>query len=152
MFGWFKKKTENLGEYGKKVTNMEEIKKNSDDIMDLAGKYLSPKKIIENAKVETFEEAQKRLKVTDGEINQVYKNYAISFYISFAFTCFCFLGFIYYAFFMQQIMASLSMIAILLLCAINAFKFSFRAFQIKHKKLCSVHDWWERSYEWFPKL
>lgn len=152
MFGWFKKKTNDLGDFGKKITNAEEIKKHSEDIMDLAGNYLSPKKILKNAKVETFEDAKRRLKVTEGEINQVYKNYAISFYISLAFAFICFIGFIYYAFFMQQIIASLSTAAILCVCAINAFKFSFRAFQIKHKKLCSVNDWWERSYEWFPKI
>jgi len=152
MLNWVRARLAKGQSFSKSVSNAEEIKKHSAGIADLATSLMSPKKILKNAKVETFEAAQNRLMVTEGEILQVYKNYVISFYISFFCACVCFVGFLYYAFFMTSIIPALSMMAIFTLCIINAFRFSFRAFQIKHKKLCSVNEWWESASDWFPKM
>jgi hypothetical protein len=74
------------------------------------------------------------------------------FYTSLFFTLMCFSGILYNLFIQKSILSALTMSAILSLCLANCFKFSFRAFQIRHQKLCSAKEWWDRAGEWFPKL
>lgn len=151
-FGWLKKKTKDSAEYGKKVVGTDDIKKSTDEIVSLANRLLNPKAQAQNAKKETFVEAKKRLNVNDIDLIKTYKNMVYSFYVSILFASLCFVGTIYQLFLMKQIMAGFSMIAILAICLANAFRFSFRAFQIKHQKLCSAQEWWNRPNEWFPKI
>lgn len=152
MFEWVKRKGKNTANYGKKLVGTEEIKESFDQVKDMASVVLSPKKLIENAKTESFVDARKRLNVTDQTLLQNYKNFVYCFYISLFFSVLCFFYLIYNLFINQAIVSSLATLSILMLCAVNCFKFSFRAFQIKHQKLCSVKEWWNRANEWFPKL
>lgn len=152
LFNWTKKKTGNIKELGKKVVGTEEIKESSNYIAKMANILLNPKNAVKNSKRETFLQAKERLKVSDLEIITNYKNMVYGFYISFLFALVCFIGILYNLFIQKSIFSALSMLAILALCLANSFKFSFRAFQIKHQKLCEVKNWWERSGEWFPKL
>ena len=152
MFGWLRNKTQATKEEAKKVVGVENIKETTDEIKNLGLKYLTPYKTIKNAKQETFEEAMKRLSVSEIDLLKNYKNFAIAFYVSLLFALISFIGFGYYSFFEQKIIASLSMVAMWLLFMVNAFKFSFRAFQIKHRSLCSVRDWWEKADDWFPNI
>lgn len=152
MFQWLKRKTNDTANFGKKAVGTEDIKKSFEEVKGMAQVVLSPKKQIENAKTESFVDAKKRLKVTDADLIKNYRNYAYCFYISLLFAVICFLALIYNLFVNQAIVSSLAMVAIFLLCLANCFKFSFRSFQIKHQKLCSVNEWWERSQEWFPKI
>jgi intracellular multiplication protein IcmV len=152
MFGWIKKKGNDTATFGKKVVGTEEIKKSFEQAADMAKVVLSPKQQIENAKTESFVDAKKRLNVTDKDLMRNYKNYAYCFYISLIFSLLCFFFLIYNLFINQAIMSSLATLAIFCLCGVNCFKFSFRAFQIKHQKLCSVNEWWQRSQEWFPNI
>lgn len=152
MFGWLKKKGQDSADFGKKVVGADEIKKSVENIKDMAGTVLSPKKLIQNAKTESFVEARMRLKITDEDLLKNYRNFAYCFYASLFFAILCFIFTAYNLFFKQQIVSSLATLAIFLLCMANCFKFSFRSFQIKHQKLSSVKDWWERSSEWFPSI
>ena len=149
---WLKSKGKNSKEYAKKNVNYEEIQETMVEIKDMAQTVLSPKKAIQNARRENFQEAKERLNITDAELIRNYKNFALIVYISLFFSVGCFLGAIYNLFFLKSILPALSMISIMLLCLANAFKFSFRAFQIRHQKLYSVKEWWERANEWIPKI
>lgn len=152
MFQWIKRKGTNAKDFGKKVVGVEEIKKSVENLKDMATTVLSPKKQIENAKKETFVQAVDRLKITDEDLLRTYKNYIYCFYISFLFAVICFGVMIYNLFIRHQIISSLGTLSIFCFCLANCFKFSFRSFQIKHQKLSSVKDWWERAGEWFPNF
>lgn len=149
MFGWIKKKGLNSVDYSKKIIAADEIKKNATDIKDMASILLKPTK---NTRNETFNDAKKRLNVNDMELFQVYKNYFYSFYISFAFSIICFALLMKYLFMDNNIMGGIATLSILCICLANSFRFSFRAFQIKHQKLCTVKEWFDRGNEWFPSL
>lgn len=117
------------------------------------GAYLfNPKKAIANARNETFEEAVKRHGVTDEDLKKNYNNFVITFYVSALFALVC-LGLAFnYLFNEQSIMGGLSSLSIMSVCLANCFKYSFRAFQIKHRSLCSVKDFTPRVKEWFPRF
>jgi hypothetical protein len=152
MFSWIKRRASKGVNYGKKAVNYEQVKDNTETIKSMASSILSPKKTIENARQEKFSQARDRLGVSEADLIRIYKNYATMCYISLVFTALCFLGTLYNLFIAQKVMASTAMLALMAVCLMNSFKFSFRAFQIKHQKLCSVQEWWNRSNEWLPKL
>lgn len=149
---WAKRKSDNTKKYAKDNVNYEELKDTADNIKDMASVVLSPKETINNARRETFQEAKARLGVTDIDLIQNYKNYAYICYISLIFTAICFSFAVYYLFFQKALFGAVVVMSIMALCLANCFKFSFRAFQIKHQKLCSVKEWWERTNEWLPKI
>ena len=149
MFGWIKKKGLSSVDYGKKVIAADEIKKNATDIKDMASILLKPTK---STKVETFNDAKKRLNVNDIELIQVYKNYVYSFYVSLVFGIISFTLLMKYLFMDNNIMGGIATLSILCICLANSFRFSFRAFQIKHQKLCTVKEWFDRGNEWFPSF
>lgn len=151
LFDWAKKKSNNTYEFGKKIIGTEEISKNTNLIKEMI-KTLNPKEIKAKSKNESFLDAKKRLNVSELDIIKNYKNQVYSFYISLGFSLLCFMGTIYNLFILLNIIQSLSMLAIMLISLANCFRFSFRAFQIKHQKLCSIKEWWERSTEWIPKF
>ena len=152
LFAWIKTKSKDNVDFGRKVSGIDDIKKTSTLISDVAKGLLNPKQTIEKSKKESFSQAKERLNVSDAEIIMNYRNIVYSFYVSIAFALICFLAIVYNLFIAVKIVPALSALAILAVCLGNAFKFSFRAFQIKHQKLCSVKDWWDRATEWFPKL
>lgn len=151
IFDWTKKKASDAKETGKKVIAAEEIKENAVFIGEMAKKLLNPKEVLKDAKQETFLEAKKRLSISEIDLIKNYTNYSRAFYASLigGMVCLFVLSMNLVNFNIMGIAASLSILAV---CAANAFKFSFRAFQIKHQKLCPVKDWLDRPGEWFPKI
>lgn len=121
-------------------------------IKDMAGVAFDSKRIVENARNETYEEAIDRLGVDDVNIYKVYKNYTIALYFCLLLAGICFIGCLSSLFISKNIFTALSFLAILLICLANSFRFSFRTFQIKKKRLCDVREWWDSASEWFPKL
>lgn len=152
MFDWIRKKGVKEVDLAKKNINYEEIHGTAEEIKKMAHVILSPKETIKNAHKETFEQAMARLGVTEMDLVRNYKNFALICYVSLFFSLICFLGCFYQLFFQMNILGALSMLAIMLFCLANAFKFSFRAFQIRHQKLCPISDWWNRASEWLPRL
>ena len=150
MFAWIKKKGTTSVDYGKKILSTDEIKKNATDIKDMASVLLQHN--LKNTKTETFNDAKKRLNVNDVELIRVYKNYVYSFYVSLGFGLICFALLMKYLFMDNNIMGGIATLSILCICLANSFRFSFRAFQIKHQKLCTVKEWFDRGNEWFPSL
>jgi len=152
FFSWTKRKAYDAKSYGEKIVGAEEIRRNYDYIVQMAKIVLSPKYAKEYSRKETFLEAQKRLNVSDADIVKNHRNMVYGFYVSLFFGIVCFLIVIYNLFFLKNLLGALTSLSILAVCLANSFRYSFRAFQIKHKKLCSVKEWWDRADEWFPKL
>lgn len=156
MFKWVKKGSKNISENvvdaGKNLVGTESIASATNEIKKMAGSVLSPREAIKNARKETFKEAMVRQKISDVDLVHIYKNYTIIFYINIAFSVLLFLLLIYKLFFKQEVLMSVSLLVFLGFCLVNAFKYSFRTFQIKHQKLCSVQEWWDRPNEWFPPI
>lgn len=108
-------------------------------VVDLARDVLTTEK---PERKETFEEAMKRLNVTEADVKTVSEDYL---FYSILFTGFAALVFIasfvmlfYYDTFAGWLIA-LSIVAILLS---QAFRFHFWHFQIKHRKLgCTFEEW-----------
>lgn len=155
MFGWFKKKAINTKDsaknFGKSVVGWDEARSGGSYILEML-KRLNPKYVSANARKETFSEAQSRLNVQDHDLRIIYKQLALSFYVSLFFAIVCFGILLHVLFNVRNILSSLSVLAIFILCLSNMFRFSFRSFQIKHKKLCPFQDWWNRSSEWIPNI
>jgi hypothetical protein len=156
MFKWIREKISNTGkstlDVSKKLTGFEDISKNTVEMKKMAQTVLLPTETIKNSRKETFKEAMQRQGVNDIDLVKVYHNYALIFYASIGFSLFCLLFTFYKLFIKSDVFSAFSMVVIMSFCLANAFKFSFRAFQIKHQKLCSVNEWWNRSDEWFPKI
>lgn len=149
---WVKNKSGKLKDEAKGTVNYGQIKSVGTDVVDMASSLLSPNKLIKGSKKETFDEARQRLGVSDLDLINTYRNYAISFFMSLFFVVLCFVLIVYFLYFEKSIMGGLSTTSIMLLNLANTFRFSFRAFQIKNQKLCSVSDWWSRSDQWVPKI
>lgn len=150
MFKWLKNRGKKTVDFSKKVVGAENIQETAEEIKEMAQTVLSPKKQLEKAKTESFQDAKVRLRLTDTDIIQVYKNYVYCFYIALLFSGISFGFLLYNLFINKQIFTSFGILAVMALCVANCFKFSFRAFQIKHQKLCSVKEWYERVNEWLP--
>jgi len=151
MFGWLKKKSKKIVNDSGDLIGVKSIINNSAEIKDMAKNVFSPKEQIKDAREETFKEAKERLQVTDSDLVLVYKNYVKILYISLALSVFLFFFVLYSLFVKHNIISGLSGLVFIAFCLANAFKFSFRSFQIKHQKLCSVKEWYDRPNEWLPK-
>lgn len=147
--GFFKRRAENVKKDVKENINYEELKTASSIIKDMAGDAFSPRNQIRNAKVENFEKAVQDRGLTDHDLIALYKNYSLIFYISLVAMLVCFTFALYLSLTSFSILVLLSLISIMIVCAANAFKFSFRAFQIKYRKLCSVADYLAKK-DFFP--
>ncbi|WP_136419527.1 hypothetical protein [Herbaspirillum sp. ST 5-3] len=133
----------------KNTAGVEAIKQNHNYFKQMASLVLTPKKYIENARKETFEQAVQRHGVTDEDLKKNYNNFVITFYVSVVFALACAgvgLGYV----FDGNLLGAVSALTITTVCLANAFKFSFRAFQIKHRSLCAVSDFMQRKSEWIP--
>lgn len=151
MFGWLKKKSKKIVNDGGDLVGVKYIQETNSIVKDLAKNVFSPKEQIKNAREETFKEAKERLKVTDVDLILIYKNYVKIVYISLTLSVFL-LFFVFYSLFINHnIISGISGLVFIAFCLANAFKFSFRSFQIKHQKLCSVKEWYDRPNEWLPK-
>lgn len=151
MFGWLKKGSQSVVESGKQLLGTESLVETGKEVKSAARAILSPAEKIKNAKKETFKEAMLRQGINEIDLTQIYKNYSQIFYIS-MFMFVLLLGFVFYSlFFKGQIMSAISGLVFCAFCLVNAFKYSFRSFQIKHQKLCSVKEWYDRPNEWIPK-
>lgn len=156
MPGWFRNKIKNgvfnTKDTVKKVTNYEEAKQNWSTIKDMSNKMLKPTAIEQSPNKKTFHETVLEQGLTQADLNQIYFNYSLSFYISTFFAVVCLLSGVYSAFVNASFIGFLLGISICLVCVASMFRFSFNAFKVRHQKFCSVQDWWNNSSQWFPKI
>jgi len=151
MFGWVKKGSQSVVDSGKQLLGTESLIESGKEVKEAAKNILSPAEKLKNARKETFKEAILRQGINEIDLAQIYKNYSQIVYIS-IFMFVLLLGFVFYSlFFKNQIMSAISGLVFCCFCLVNAFKYSFRSFQIKHQKLCSVKEWYDRPNEWIPK-
>lgn len=129
---------------GKAIMPIQEIQAGS-NIIGSFFKTLKPKQ----GRVETYNQARVRLGVSNEDIMKNHENFVFVFYISLFLGLGCIGLIIKYAFFDHTIMGVLSSSSILLVCLANAFKHSFRAYQIKIKSLCSIKEYIQGK-DYFP--
>lgn len=107
------------------------------------------KKIKENARVETYEKAKIRLNVNESDIDTNHMIFCVVFNIMLVFlTGLIIAGLVYM--YQGHIIQSLECFSISSLCFSCAFTFSFRAYQIRIRKLCSVKEYMESPSNWIP--
>ena len=151
MFGWVKKGSQSVVDSGKQLLRTESLIESGKEVKEAAKNILSPAEKLKNARKETFKEAILRQGINEIDLAQIYKNYSQIVYIT-IFMFLLLLWFVFYSlFFKKQIMSAISGLVFCCFCLVNAFKYSFRSFQIKHQKLCSVKEWYDRPNEWIPK-
>lgn len=156
MAGWFRNKIKNgvftTKDTVKKVLNYEEAKDNWKTIKDMSNKMLKPTSTEQKGVQKTFHETVFEQGLTQADLNQIYFNYAVSFYISALFAVICLISGMYSAFFNSSFIGFILGLSIFSVCLASMFRFSFNSFKVRHQKFCSIQDWWNNSSQWFPKL
>lgn len=152
--GFFKSKGKENKEkerfdYSKKFLGTSQIVENHNEIKKMASNLLSANQTIQNAKTENFKQAMERMGTHTSQLPIIHKNYLISFYISIVAFAFTLLFGLHLGVSGNGILPMLSCFSIAGLCFANAFRFSFRCFQIKYRKLCSIQDFLKNK-EFFP--
>lgn len=99
---------------------------------------------------ETFSQAVARLGVSKEELKSIYTNYTILAWMFALCTVFCFSQIIY-AFIFGHMGNALFPTIFGFVFSLSAFKYSFRAFQIKTRNLCSIADFLA-SKKYLPTL
>lgn len=145
------KKVSNLTRYGKNVTNFDYLKEQNKDLKDVALKVFSTKNILKNAKKETFVNAQKRLGLKEIDMLEVYRAMSINFYTYLIISFILFFIALYTLFIAKLAVATVVVLTIIGISLANCFRYSFRAFQVKNRKLCPVLDWY-KSGEYLPDI
>lgn len=150
MFKYVSKKSKDLKNYSKEISQFDKILEESQEIKNMASSLFNHKEKIEAAKVETFKEAQERNGLSNADI--VEKMYEMNkmFYVCLYCIYPVLILLIYFIIKLNFLSAMITLVVIGILGA-NAFKFSFRYFQFKHKSLCPVSDWVHARSEWIPK-
>jgi intracellular multiplication protein IcmV len=146
---WFAKRGQAATDKTKKIVAFEATKQFTNDTREIAATMLNPSKAIAEARIEKFTEAVKRLGVTEDDLKNNYKNFAWLCWISLSFAVFSLSIGIFFTFH-ASLLQGVAMVSIAAFSLANAFKFSYRAFQIRHQKLCGVKPWLQRSKEWLP--
>lgn len=148
---FFSTKVSNLTKYSKDVVQYEYVKEQNQDFKNTAIKIFGTKEILKNAKTESFNDARERLGLTEFDILELYKGLSISFYTYVVITLLLFFFSIYILFFLKNLISALVIITLIGVCLANCFKYSFRSFQVKNRKLCPVNDWYS-SKDYFPEI
>ena len=131
----------------KKIVGYEDAKSLFGIIKDMASYSMNPFKKTE-AREETFEQAVSRFRCSESEIAQAFKMCRVNFYVNAALAIALFIYACSMLFFAQTAFPAVACVAILLMNLALMFKYSFRAYQIKHRKLCPVSEWLQNSREW----
>jgi hypothetical protein len=146
---WFSARSTAATEKAKKFVAYETTKKFATDTKEIAATVLSPKKAVAQARHEKFADAMKRLNVSEDDLKANYRNFAWLCWISLGFSLFLLVVTVA-SMAQSEIFQGAACLSITAFCLANAFKFSFRAFQIKHQKLCAVKTWYHNKGEWLP--
>lgn len=146
---WFSARGTAAADKAKKFVAYETTKKFATDTKEIAVTVLSPKKAVAQARHEKFSDAMKRLNVTEADLKANYRNFAWLCWISLGFSLFLLVVAVA-AIAHSELFQGAACLSIAAFCLSNAFKFSFRAFQIKHQKLCAVKNWYHNKGEWLP--
>ena len=140
-----------IGSWGKKevsqVVSTEELIKNKNWIASVS-KIIFRRKFTP-ARIETFEEVISRRELTDSDLAALYGNHKIIFYLSLTFMMLAISLVIYYLFSRSYFGVFTGFASVGILTA-KLFNSSFRAYQIKNRKMVDVKEWWNDGDGWFP--
>lgn len=148
MFQRTKKTAGRLYDYTKKITNVEEAKKNAQDLRVLVQEHANPFKK-HQARQETFQAAMQRLGIQMQDLPLTYKYYSNRFYLFSFFTLLTFFCAVWALFQLNWIMFGPS-ISMFLVFGIHALSASFRASQIRHQELYPFMVFIRHPEEWLP--
>ena len=113
------------------------LKVNTKNLIDMTKDILVVKKVDE----ETFEQAKKRLNLTEKDIERA-KNYYVKFSMLFLAVTVLSLIYTFYLFLSAYFLSGVIAFLVTVLSALESFMFHFRYFQIKHRKLgCTIKEW-----------
>ncbi len=122
-----------------KWVGLDQIKSNTKNIYEIGQAAITP----EHADyVETFEEALKRLNITEAELQQRLKEFTtlLVVYILLATAVFAYGIFIVIQY--KNFMGFFMSLAVTIFALTHAFKYHFWIYQIKHRKLgCTLREW-----------
>lgn len=105
------------------------------------------KKIKENSRVETYEQAKLRRGVSEADLDRNYRNFVIISYISIIVSIVS-LGFLPYNILLGRYLPSCAWFFVFCWFGANSFKYSFRAYQIRFRKLCSCSEFLNDKENW----
>lgn len=100
---------------------------------------------------ESFAEAYARHGLDEKTFKKIYRNFVLNCWISGAFALFG-MGLTAYNAGAGEHLTAIYGIAFTGLCLANAFRYSYRAFQLRHREFLSVSDWKNAPQEWIPTL
>ena len=138
----------------KYISGWDAIKKNHQTLTPLIDNIKESVAVAKgNVKVnkETFEQAKSRLNVSEDEIEKVRNNYVLITWIFWFFTIVSFGTVIYSLFGHHSVLGSLVPLVLSAYGATAILRYSFRAYQIKVRKLCSLKEFINVG-EFFPKI
>lgn len=131
----------------KTATSYEQVKGMGVLIWQMAA-TLDPRKI-KPGRVETFDEARTRLQVNNDELEACRLNHGRIFWLSLVMIAIAWAVRFSYGLSFLGVVLTLSFTA---MCGALMFRHSFRASQIKARKLHSVKEWATNPAHWFPDV
>lgn len=122
-----------------------ELKAYNKDMFDLLKDAFKPVRALRS---ESFEQALKRLKLSEEDLKKITSNFIMNKFIFYTLSIFSFfLGF-YYLFQYRTIAGWFLWLSVMAIFLSQAFRFSFYEFQIKQRKLgCTFNEWWHGKTE-----
>jgi len=104
---------------------------------------------IQPGRIETYNEARTRLRVNNDELETMRLNHARIFWIAVVFLFIAWAVRFYVGFSIQDMLLTITYSFI---CFALMFRHSFRASQLKERKLHSVQEWAGNKALWIPKI
>jgi hypothetical protein len=147
MFNRTKKVAAKTVNYGRKVTNYEEIQETGHMIGDL-GRRLLPKREVAGRE-ETFANAYQRLGLDEAQLASTHRFYANRFYV-FAVAGGIGVAILLHSLVFWHLWTGLMSLGFLAVCAASMFQASFRAFQIEQRELVDISYWAQHPSRWIP--
>ena len=131
----------------KKMVGYESAKENFGWIGRL-GRSLMPSSL-KAGRVETFEHAMARQSVTDDDLDRIYTNHVLRFWICAIMLVTGLAVGLHYLMNGQKLII-LPVIGFSAICLSQMFSGSFRAYQLANRKFCDVSEWMSRRDVWVP--
>lgn len=131
----------------KKIVGVEAARENFNWISRLA-KGLSPSSV-RAGRVETFDHAMQRQGVTESDLDQLYSNHVLRFWIGAIMLIAGWIVTLTYVF-KGDYIALLPAVGFSALCIAIMQSGSFRAYQIANRRFCDVSDWLKNRSAWVP--
>lgn len=134
-------------EGAKKLLAVEQIKENFGWMKSAAGTLMPSS--VKRGRVETFERAMERQRVSHEDLDKFYTNYVLKFWIS---TILLATGWMVAILYLldKQWLVLFPIVGFSAICLSQMFVASFRAYQLTNRKFCDVSEWIANRSAWVP--